>query len=125
MRKNMNTLYRICLLAMLALSARAFSSGNNPRQCLAAEISEQKVERGARGLHDFSLKRFEHEITEVIDGKLVLGGSVHQGRRAAMAQIDLATNNLDFTRIFSKAHVIIAVSEAPEDSPASLIALAT
>ena len=51
-------------------------------------------------MYDFSLSKLNSHVAEVIDGKLVLGGSVLKGKRAALAQVDLVTNKLDFSRIF-------------------------
>ena len=76
-------------------------------------------------MYDFNLSKLNSHVAEVIDGKLVLGGSVLKGKRAALAQVDLVTNKLDFSRIFQKAHVITAVAEAPEISEASIVVLAT
>ena len=50
---------------------------------------------------------------------------MHLGSRAAIAQVDLSTETLDYTRVFAKAHVITAISEAPEASEANIVALAT
>ena len=54
-----------------------------------------------------------------------MGGTAEPEGVAALAQLDPSTNSVDFARLFSKATAIVAVTEAPEQHSANLVALAT
>lgn len=54
-----------------------------------------------------------------------MGGMAEPEGVAALAQLDPATNSVDFARLFSNATAVVAVTEAPEQHSAKLVALAT